>query len=211
MIEKIAHTLTRKPKLVALIAVLMLIPSLIGYAATRINYDILSYLPQDLPSSQGEQLLEEPFQMAATSMLIVEGMPAGYTNKLIQDIQDVPGVSSAVWLSNLVGIQVPVEMIPADLREMFFSGRATMMLIQYDHPGASDETMEAIRQVRSVCNERCFLAGFSVVIKDTRDVMDGELPIFVGLARVWNPRSCPSYTWPASVWPWFTTSEATSF
>nr|WP_325178742.1 MMPL family transporter [uncultured Oscillibacter sp.] len=182
MIEKIAHTLTRKPKLVALIAVLMLIPSLIGYAATRINYDILSYLPQDLPSSQGEQLLEEPFQMAATSMLIVEGMPAGYTNKLIQDIQDVPGVSSAVWLSNLVGIQVPVEMIPADLREMFFSGRATMMLIQYDHPGASDETMEAIRQVRSVCNERCFLAGFSVVIKDTRDVMDGELPIFVGLA-----------------------------
>ena len=182
MIEKIAHKLTRKPKLVAFIAVLMLIPSLIGYAATRINYDILSYLPQDLPSSQGEQLLEEPFRMAATSMLIVEGMPAGYTNKLIQDIKDVPGVSSAVWLSNLVGIQVPVEMIPADLREMFFSGQATMMLIQYDHPGASDETMEAIRQVRSACNQNCFLAGFSVVIKDTRDVMDGELPIFVGLA-----------------------------
>ena len=135
MIEKIAHKLTRKPRLVALIAVLMLIPSLIGYAATQINYDILSYLPQDLPSSQGEQLLEDPFQMAATSMLIVEGMPAGYTNKLIQDIQDIPGVSSAVWLSNLVGIQVPVEMIPADLREMFFSGQATMMLIQYDHPG----------------------------------------------------------------------------
>ena len=109
-------------------------------------------------------------------------MPAGYTNRLIQDIRDVPGVSSAVWLSNLVGIQIPVEMIPADLREMFFSGQATMMLIQYDHPGASDETMEAIQQVRNVCNERCFLAGFSVVIKDTRDVMDGELPIFVGLA-----------------------------
>ena len=182
MIEKIAHKLTRRPKLVALIAVLMLIPSLIGYAATRINYDILSYLPQDLPSSQGEQLLEEPFQMAATSMLIVEGMPAGYTNKLIQDIQDVPGVSSAVWISNLVGIQIPVEMIPAELRDMFFSGQATMMLIQYDHPGASDETMEAIQQVRNACNQNCFLAGFSVVIKDTRDVMDGELPIFVGLA-----------------------------
>ena len=182
MVEKIAHKLTRKPKLVALIAVLMLIPSLIGFAATRINYDILSYLPQDLPSSKGEQLLEDPFQMAATSMLIVDGMPAGYTNRLLQDIKDVPGVSSAVWVSNLVGIQVPVEMIPVDFRDLFFSGQATMMLIQYDHPGASDETMEAIRQVRSVCNERCFLAGFSVVIKDTRDVMDGELPIFVGLA-----------------------------
>ena len=94
MIEKIAHGLTRKPKLVALIAVLMLIPSIIGYAATRINYDILSYLPQDLPSSQGEQLLEDPFQMAATSMLVVEGMPAGYTNDLINAIQDVPGVSN---------------------------------------------------------------------------------------------------------------------
>jgi len=182
MIEKIAHKLTRRPRLVALTALLMLIPSVIGYAATRINYDILSYLPQDLPSSQGEQLLEEPFQMAATSMLIVEGMPAGYTNRLIQDIRKVPGVSSAVWISNLVGIQVPVEMIPADLRDLFFSGQATMMLIQYDHPGASDETMESIRQVRKLCNERCFLAGFSVVIKDTRDVMDGELPIFVGLA-----------------------------
>ena len=123
MVEKIAYKLTRKPKLVALIAVLMLIPSIIGYAATRINYDILSYLPQDLPSSKGEQLLEDPFQMAATSMLIVEGMPAGYTNKLIQDIKDVPGVSSAVWISNLVGIQIPVEMIPAEFRDMFFSGQ----------------------------------------------------------------------------------------
>ena len=184
MVEKIAHKLTRKPKLVAVIAFLMLIPSVIGYAATRINYDILSYLPQDLPSSQGEQLLEEPFKMAATSMLVVDGMPAGYTNKLIQDIKQVPGVSSALWVSNLVGVQIPVEMIPADFREMFFSWQATMMLIQYDHPGASEETMEAIQQVRDICNERCFLAGFSTVIKDTRDVMDGELPLFVGLAVV---------------------------
>ncbi len=182
MVEKIAHKLTRRPRLVALIALLMLIPAILGYIGTRINYDILSYLPQDLPSSQGEQMLEEPFHMAATSMLIVEGMPAGYTNRLIQDIKEVPGVSSAIWISNLVGIQVPVEMIPASFRDMFFSGQATMMLIQYDHPGASDETMEAIEQVRKICSENCFLAGFSVVVKDTRDVMDGELPIFVGLA-----------------------------
>ena len=182
MIEKIAHKLTRKPKLVAAIAVFMLIPSIIGFAATRINYDILSYLPQDLPSSQGEQLLEDPFQMAATSMLVVEGMPAGYTNDLINAIQDIPGVSNAIWVSNLVGIQLPTDMIPADFREMFYSGDSTLMIIQYDHPGASDETMQAIQDVRDVCNEKCFLAGFSVVIKDTRDVMDSELPLFVGLA-----------------------------
>lgn len=101
MIEKIARALTRKPKLVALIAVLLLIPSVIGMAATRINYDILSYLPQDLESSQGEQLLEEPFQMAATSMLIVEDMPAGWSNDLINTIQDIPAYptpcGSAIW------------------------------------------------------------------------------------------------------------------
>lgn len=184
MIEKIAHGLTRKPKLVALIAVLMLIPSIIGYAATRINYDILTYLPQDLESSQGERLLEEPFHMAATSMLIVEGMPAGYTNDLIAEIKEVPGVSNALWLSNLVGIQIPTDMIPASFRDIFFSGEGTMMIIQYDHPGASEETMNAISQIRSICNEKCFLAGFSVVIKDTKDLVDRELPVFVALAVV---------------------------
>ena len=182
MLEKIAHRLTRKPKLVAVIAVLMLIPSLIGYVSTRVNYDILTYLPQDLESAQGMNLLEEPFHMAATSMLIVEDMPAGYTNELINEIKNVPGVSNAVWLSNLVGVQIPTSMIPENFRDIFFSGDATMMIIQYEKAGASEETMDAIQQVRALCNEKCFLAGFSVVIKDTRDLVDKELPIFVTLA-----------------------------
>ena len=184
MLEKIAHGLSRKPKLVALIAATLLIPSAIGYAATRVNYDILTYLPQDLESAQGMNLLEEPFQMAATSMLIVEDMPAGYTNSLINEIKDVPGVSSTVWISNMVGIQIPTDMIPASFRDLFFSGEGTMMIIQYEKAGASEETMNAISEIRSICNEKCFLAGFSVVIKDTRDLVDKELPIFVGLAVV---------------------------
>ena len=182
MLDKIAHHLSRKPKLMALIAVAMLLPSLIGYAATRVNYDILTYLPQDLESAQGMNLLEDPFQMAATSMLIVEDMPAGYTNSLINEIKDVPGVSNAVWVSNLVGIQIPTDMIPANFRDLFFSGEGTMMIIQYEKAGASEETMNAISQIRSICNEKCFLAGFSVVIKDTRDLVDQELPVFVALA-----------------------------
>ena len=182
MVEKIARGLTRKPKLVAAVALLLLIPSLLGYVATRVNYDILSYLPQDLPSSQGEKLLEDPFQMAATSMLIVDGMPAGYSDQLVNEIKQVDGVSNAIWVSNLVGVQIPTDMIPASFRDMFFSGQATMIIIQYENPGASDETMDAISEIRSICNEKCFLAGFSVVIKDTRDIMDRELPLFVGLA-----------------------------
>ena len=184
MLDKIAHWLTRKPKLVALVAILLLIPSALGYVATRVNYDILSYLPQDLPSAQGEKLLEDPFHMAATSMLMVDGMPAGYSNQLINKIKKVPGVSNAIWLSNMVGIQIPVELIPASFRDIFFSGSATMMIIQYEYPGASDETMEAIDQIRALCNEKCFLAGFSVVVRDTCAIMDQELPVFVALAVV---------------------------
>ena len=95
MIEKMAHALTRKPKLVVMIAALSLIPSILATMAVRVNYDILSYLPEDLPSVQGERLLEEPFEMAATTMLVVENMPPEYTHQLQQEIEDVPGVSSA--------------------------------------------------------------------------------------------------------------------
>ena len=184
LVEKIARRLTRKPKLVAFIGVLLLIPALLGIIGTRINYDILTYLPQDSEAAQGEKILEEPFKMAATSMLIVDGMPSGYSNDLINRIQEVDGVSNAVWLSNMVGIQIPTSFIPAEFRDVFFSGDATMMIIQYDRPGASDETMSAITEIRKICNEKCFLAGFSVVIKDTRDLVDKELPMFVLLAVI---------------------------
>lgn len=184
LVEKIARRLTRKPKLVAFIGVILLIPALLGIIGTRINYDILTYLPQDSEAAQGEKLLEEPFKMAATSMLIVDGMPSGYSNDLINRIQEVDSVSNAVWLSNMVGIQIPTSFIPAEFRDVFFSGDATMMIIQYDRPGASDETMSAITEIRKICNEKCFLAGFSVVIKDTRDLVDKELPMFVLLAVI---------------------------
>lgn len=182
LIEKIARAITRKPKLVVLIALLLLIPSVLGYMETRVNYDILTYLPEELASSQGMDLLQEPFHMAATSMLIVEDMPSGYTNQLINEIKEVPGVSNALWLSNVVGVQIPVDMIPAEYRDMFFSGEGTMMIIQYEKAGASEETMNAIQQIRSICSEKCFLAGFSVVIKDTKDLVNKELPVFVALA-----------------------------
>lgn len=184
MLEKIAHGLTRKPKLVVIIAAALLIPCILGSVATRINYDILTYLPPQMDSTKGEALLEEPFETAATTMLIVEGMPAGYTNELRRAIEAVPGVSSALWVTSLVGIQVPTEMLPADLMKSFYSGDSTMMVVQYDKPGASEETMKAIGEVRKLCNEKCFLAGFSVIIKDTKELTDHELPIYVMLAVI---------------------------
>ena len=182
MLERIAHALTRKPKLIVTIAVALLIPSLLGAAFTPINYDILSYLPQDLDSAKGEALLEDPFQMAATTMLIVEDMPPEYANRLVEQVREVPGVSSALWLSNLVGIQLPQEMLPQELRDVFFSENSTMMIVQYDQPGASEATMTAIEKVRGLCNQNCFLAGFSVFTKDTRDLITKEMPLYILVA-----------------------------
>lgn len=183
MLEKVAHGLTRKPALVMIVALALLVPSFIGFAATRVNYDILTYLPADAESSQGIELLEEPFHMAATSMLIVENMPAAWENDLLNQIKAIDGVSNAIWLSNLVGVQIPTDMIPAEMRDVFFSNSgSTMMVIQYEKAGASEETMAAIDNVRALLNEKCFLAGFSVGVKDTKELVDAEVPIFVALA-----------------------------
>lgn len=165
-------------------ALILAAVSIIGYLATPINYDILTYLPDDLPSTQGEQLLEDPFGMAATTMLIVEGMPAGYSEDLIREIRDVPGVSQAVSLSDVVGVQIPVDLLPSEISQQLYRDDSVMMIVQYSHPAASEETMGAIEQVRKLCNKKCFLAGFSVVIKDTRDLVDEELPLFILLAVV---------------------------
>ena len=182
MLEKIANRLTRRPKLVMAVALVLLAACVIGAVATRINYDILTYLPPDIDSSKGEKLLEEPFKMAATTMLIVEDMPPQYMSDLQSRIEEVPGVSSALCLSGLTGVQIPKDMLPDEISDIFYSGDASMMIVQYELPGASEETMEAIGQVRKLCNERCFLAGFSAVIKDTKDLVDKELPQYVGLA-----------------------------
>lgn len=184
MLDKIAEKLTKRPKAVLAAALALLVVCGIGAIATGINYDILTYLPPDLDSSRGERLLEDPFKMAATTMLIVEDMPPEYTADLTRRIEEVPGVSSALWISDMMGVQIPSEMLPEDLRDIFFSGDATMMIVRYEMPGASQETMRAIDQVRKICNQRCFLAGFSTVIKDTKDLVDKELPGYVGLAVV---------------------------
>ena len=181
MLRKIAHWLTKKPMVVLIVALIALAFSFIGAAATRINYDILTYLPPDFDSSKGEKLLEEPFRSAATTMLIVEDTPE-YTNALCRKIQDVPGVSSALWISSLTGVQIPEDFLPEEIRDTFFAGDSTMMIVQYEMPGSSTETMNAIRDIRNICNEKCFLAGFSVVIKDTKDLVDSELPFYVLLA-----------------------------
>lgn len=182
MIKKFAHWLSRRPRRILFVAILLLIPSLAGYAATKVNYDILSYLPTNIESVQGEKLLEEPFEAAATGMMIVENMPPKYTDNLLTQIKSVPHVSNAFWLSNSIGIQFPTELLPGDLQKDFFSSDSTIMIIQYDEPAASEDTMQAVSKIHKIMNKNCFLAGMSAMVEDTKEVMNEELPKYTSVA-----------------------------
>ena len=186
MLNKLARFVTRKPKLVVMIALILLIPSLIGCAATRVNYDVLNYIPQDLDSAKGEALLEDPFQMAATAMLIVEDMPTDYVAQLQDAIEEVEGVSQVLSVAGSVGSQLPPSMLPEDLRSLFDadSGSSTQMLIFFDSPAASLDTMHAIQTIRQVANEKCFVAGFSALINDVQEMLQDEMPLYITVAAL---------------------------
>lgn len=188
MIKKIARVLTRKPSVMLTIAILLLIPSFYGIIRTNVNYDILSYLPQDLESTEGQKVLEDTFHNAATSMLVVEGMPAKDVDKLKEKISQVENVSNVLWISDLMDISVPKEILPDEIKDIFYSKKAdsTMMIVQFEKPGASAETMKAIQDIRDLSNEQCFLSGFSVFTKDIADLVNSEMPLYTILAVVFT-------------------------
>lgn len=189
MLKKIARALTRSPATIVTIAVLLLIPSIYGAAKTNVNYDILSYLPDNLESTEGQTILEDTFQSAATSMLVVEGMPAHDVEKLRDKIEEIPHVSNAFWISSIMDISVPKEILPEDIKNIFYSKDyedSTMIIVQFDRPGASNETIAAIDSIRALCDERCFLSGVSIFLKDTKDLVESEMPVYTQLAVLFS-------------------------
>ena len=152
--KKIAQSIVRLRKLILTVAVLLLIPSAIGAVATRINYDVLTYLPQELDSMIGEVALEDDFHLASTGMITVEGLP---TNELIamkKDIDAVPGVTQTFWLSDVIDPSIPTEMLPADVQQfMFGKNDSTMLIVRFDAPSASDETMNAVQDTKALINK----------------------------------------------------------
>ncbi|MEM1485782.1 MMPL family transporter [Oscillospiraceae bacterium PP1C4] len=186
MLKKIARMLTRSPATIILIAVLLLVPSLYGALNTKINYDILSYLPPDLDSTKGQIILEDTFHNAASAMLIIDGMPEKDVEKLKEKIIQVENVNDAIWVSDLMDISIPQQILPQELHDAFYSKKtgSTMIMIKFDDSGASAPTMKAIDDIRALCNKQCFLSGFSIIIKDTRDLADGEMPLYTVLAVI---------------------------
>ena len=181
--KKIAQGIVRFRKLILTVAFLLLIPSAIGAVATRINYDILTYLPQDLDSMIGEVALEDDFHLASTGMITVEGLP---TNELIamkKDIEAVPGVIQTFWLSDVIDPSIPTEMLPADVQQfMFGKNDSTMLIVRFDAPSASDETMNAVSQIETLLRKDCFFGGMSVILQDTKALVNQEMPLYILIA-----------------------------
>lgn len=182
--KRIAKFIAYHPKTITIIAILLLIPAAIGYINTFVNYDILSYLPGDLDSVKGENELDETFNSASMSFLVIEDMPSKDVAALKEKIAKVDNVSSVIWVNDIADISIPQEVIPQAVKDIFYSkdGKCTMMLIQYKYKAVTDETMKAIEDVRGLLNNQCFLSGMGVIMKDTRDLADSQAPIFIAIA-----------------------------
>lgn len=182
--KRIAKFIAYHPKTITIIAVLLLIPAAIGYINTFVNYDILSYLPGDLDSVKGENELDETFNSASMSFLVIEDMPSKDVAALKEKIAKVDNVSSVIWVNDITDISIPQEIIPQAVKDIFYSkdGKCTMMLIQYKYKAVTDETMQAIEDVRGLLNNQCFLSGMGVIMKDTRDLADSQAPVFIAIA-----------------------------
>jgi hypothetical protein len=169
---------------ILIIALLLMIPSLVGIANTRVNYDMLTYLPDDIDTVIGQDALLENFGKGAFSFVVLEDMQPKDVAALKEQIEQVDHVESVLWYDSLVDISVPMELLPEDLYDTFNSGTDTMLAVFFDSSTSADVTMEAIREIRAIAGERCFVSGMSALVTDLKDLCEEEEPLYVGLAVV---------------------------
>ena len=170
----------RVPILIA--AVLLMIPSVLGMAATRINYDMLDYLPADIDTVRGQNELLEDFGKGAFSLVIVEDMPAKDVAALCDAIEQVDHVETVLWYSTIADVSVPMELLPEELYREFNTDHSTMLAVFFDSATSADVTMDAIRAIRAAAGKQCFVSGMSALVTDLKDLCEAEEPIYVGLA-----------------------------
>ena len=170
--------------LVLLLAVILLVPSVFGMVNTRINYDMLDYLPADMDTSVGQEVLMEDFGKGAFSFLIVEDMAPKDVAALKEKIEQVDHVDTVLWYDSIADLSVPMEVLPDEIYDAFNSGNATMMAIFFDSATSADVTMDAIRSIRSIAGLQCFVSGMSALVTDLKDLCEAEEPTYVALAVV---------------------------
>ena len=164
------------------VALALLVPSGIAYLNTRINYDVLTYLPKEIETMKGQDILLDEFGTGAISMVVVDGMEWKDVSKLRQEIEKVPHVKDVIWYDSFASLSTPVELLPEDVRDAFINGDATLMAVTYDTGTSDDDTMEAILRIRKIAQENVYLAGISGIVTDTRDLANAEEPIYVLIA-----------------------------
>lgn len=184
--KKLSKWIAYHPKTVLIVCLILIIPSVIGYFATGVNYDILSYLPENIESVQGEQILDETFHNSASSFIIVKDTEPKDVQKLEESIRQVEGVSNVIGVTDLADPSIPKEILPDILTDMFYSqdGSSTLIMVQYSNSGSSQVTMDAIASIRKIMNKNMLLSGLSAITVDTKDLTDSQAPIYVAIAIV---------------------------
>ena len=184
MVIKFGKWLTRHKAVVLIIAFLLLIPATIGYVSTRINYDLLSYLPNSLETVSGQDTMVDEFGMGAFSMIVVEDMEKKDIVALKEKLKKVNHVEDVIWYDDAMDITVPTEMLPDKLREGLFNGNATMMIALFDNTTSADSTMDAITEMRGIVKKQAFISGMSGVVTDIKNLAMAEMPVYVVVAAV---------------------------
>ena len=179
---KLSRAVVKYRVLILVIAFILLVPSVLGMLNTRINYDMLTYLPKDLETVKGQDELMEEFHKGAFSFMIVENMKDKDVSELRQKICEVEHVDSAIWYDSFFDLSFPKELIPEKYYDAFVNGNATMIAIFFDSSTSSDDTMQAISDIRGIAGEKCFVAGMSALVTDLKALCEKEEPIYVAIA-----------------------------
>lgn len=179
---KAGKWIAKHKKLILFIGLVLLVPSVFGYVSTRVNYDVLSYLPETLETVEGQDIMVDEFGMGAFSMVVVEDMGLKDVAALKEKIQNVDHVEDVLWYDSVMDLSVPIEMLPKDLKEGLFKGNATMMIALFDNTTSSDEAMDAVTEMRSIVSKNCFISGMTGVVTDIKALALKEMPVYVVIA-----------------------------
>lgn len=181
---KFGNFICKYKKIILVIALLLLIPSVIGMANTRINYDILVYLPEDIETIQGENILSEDFNMGAFSIVLVENMEQKNIAKLEENIKGVGNVEKVIGISDVIGNNVPLEMLPEDILEKVYKDGDTALLVTFKDAISADETLKTVEELKEITKDTCKISGMTATVLDTRDLSNSEIVIYVIIAVI---------------------------
>ena len=159
---------------ILILALLLMIPSVFGMVGTRINYDMLDYLPDDMDTVIGQDELMKDFGKGAFSLIIVEDMPAKDTARLCEKLEKVDHVETVLWYSTLADVSIPMELLPDEIYSEFNTDHSTMLAVFFDTSTSADVTMDAIREIRSIAGAQCFVSGMSALVTDLKDLCEAE-------------------------------------